>query len=63
MKCESCGKIPVFGHAVSHAKNRTQRQFRPNLQKVSVLDAKSGKMVQKVMCTKCIKALGKSTIK
>ena len=63
MKCANCGKVPVFGHNVSHAKNRTQRQFRPNLQKCSVLDAKTGKMVQKVLCTKCIKALGKSTIK
>ena len=63
MKCAHCGKEPVFGHAVSHAKNRTQRQFKPNLQKVSVLDAGSGKMVQKVLCAKCIKTLGKSTIK
>jgi large subunit ribosomal protein L28 len=62
MKCANCGKEPVFGHNVSHAKNRTQRQFRPNLQKVSVM-GQSGKMVQKVMCTKCIKALGKSTIR
>jgi large subunit ribosomal protein L28 len=63
MKCANCGKGPVFGHNVSHAKNRTQRQFRPNLQKVSVLDVKSGRMVQKVLCAKCIKTLGKSTIK
>ena len=62
MKCANCGKEPVFGHNVSHAKNRTQRQFRPNLQKVSVMGL-NGKMVQKVMCTKCIKALGKSTIR
>jgi len=62
MKCAHCGKEPVFGHNVSHAKNRTQRQFRPNLQKVSVLDA-NGKLVQKVLCAKCIKALGKNTIK
>jgi large subunit ribosomal protein L28 len=63
MKCAHCGKEPVFGHSVSHAKNRTQRQFKPNLQKVSVMDGQSGKLVQKVLCTKCIKALGKSSIK
>ncbi len=63
MKCANCGKEPVFGHNVSHAKNRTQRQFRPNLQKVSVLDPKSGRLVQKVLCAKCIKALGKNAIK
>ncbi len=63
MKCANCGKEPVFGHNVSHAKNRTQRQFRPNLQKVTVLDSQSGKLVQKVLCAKCIKALGKNAIK
>ncbi len=62
MKCAHCGKEPVFGHNVSHAKNRTRRQFRPNLQKVSVLDSQ-GKLVQKVLCAKCIKALGKNAIK
>jgi large subunit ribosomal protein L28 len=57
--CAKCGKAPVVGNNVSHAKNRTPRQFRPNLQKVSVRDAKSGQMVQKTLCAKCIKALGK----
>ena len=62
MKCAHCGKEPVFGHSVSHAKNRTQRQFKPNLQKVSVMEGKNGKLVQKVLCAKCIKALGKSSL-
>lgn len=57
--CANCGKAPVVGNNVSHAKNRTPRQFRPNLQKVSVRDAKSGRMVQKTLCAKCLKALGK----
>lgn len=58
-KCDNCGKGPVFGNNVSHAKNRTPRLFRPNLQKVSVLDAKSGRRVQKMLCAKCIKSLSK----
>jgi large subunit ribosomal protein L28 len=58
-KCENCGKVPVFGHNVSHAKNRTARQFRPNLQKVTVLDAQTGKRVQRTLCVKCIKAMSK----
>jgi large subunit ribosomal protein L28 len=58
-KCDNCGKAPVFGNNVSHAKNRTPRLFRPNLQKVSILDAKSGRRVQKVLCAKCIKSLSK----
>jgi large subunit ribosomal protein L28 len=58
-KCDNCGKAPVFGNNVSHAKNRTPRLFRPNLQKVSILDAKSGRRVQKMLCAKCIKSLSK----
>jgi large subunit ribosomal protein L28 len=58
-KCDNCGKAPVFGRNISHAKNRTPRLFRPNLQKVSVLDAKSGRRVQKTLCAKCIKAMSK----
>ena len=57
MKCANCGKATVFGQNVSHAKNRTRREFRPNLQKVSVMT--NGKMVQKTMCAKCIKAMSK----
>ena len=58
-KCAECGKVPVVGRNVSHAKNRTPRFFRPNLQKVSVYDPSSRKMVQKTMCTKCIKTMVK----
>jgi large subunit ribosomal protein L28 len=58
-KCANCGKVPVVGRNVSYAKNRTPRLFRPNLQKVSVYDPKSRKLVQKTLCAKCIKALGK----
>lgn len=58
-KCASCGKVPVVGRNVSHAKNRTPRFFRPNLQKVSVYDPKTNKSTQKTLCTKCVKSLGK----
>ena len=33
-KCELTGKIPLKGHKVSHAKNKTKRRFLPNLKKV-----------------------------
>lgn len=56
-KCDNCGKAPVFGNNVSHAKNRTPRLFRPNLQKVSILE--NGRRVQKMLCAKCIKSLSK----
>ena len=33
-KCELTGKIPLKGHNVSHANNKTKRRFLPNLKKV-----------------------------
>ena len=33
-KCEITGKIPMKGHNVSHANNKTKRKFLPNLKKV-----------------------------
>ncbi len=46
-KCELTGKIPMKGHNVSHANNKTKRRFLPNLKKVkftSVLLKKSLKL-------------------
>ena len=33
-KCELTGKIPLKGHNVSHANNKTKRKFLPNLKKI-----------------------------
>ena len=33
-KCELTGKMPLKGHNVSHAYNKTKRRFLPNLKKV-----------------------------
>ena len=33
-KCELTGKIPLKGHNVSHANNKTKRRFLQNLKKV-----------------------------
>ena len=33
-KCELTGKIPLKGHKVSHANNKTKSRFLPNLKKV-----------------------------
>ena len=34
-KCELTGKIPMKGHNVSHANNKTKRRFLPNLKKIT----------------------------
>ena len=36
-KCELTGKIPMKGHNVSHANNKTKRRFLPNLKKVKFM--------------------------
>ncbi|MCD4684539.1 MAG: 50S ribosomal protein L28 [Anaerolineae bacterium] len=56
-KCEVCGKTPQFGHNVSHSMRRTKRQFKPNIQRVKVLEG--GRLVSKYMCTRCIRNVGK----
>ena len=34
-KCELTGVLPLKGHNVSHANNKTRRRFLPNLKKIS----------------------------
>ena len=36
MRCELTGKSFQTGNNVSHAKNKTKRRFKPNLQNISV---------------------------
>ena len=57
-KCANCGKTTSFGHNRSFSQRATNRAWKPNLQKVTIL--KQGRMVKQVMCAKCIKSLGKS---
>lgn len=56
-KCEICGKGPQFGHNVSHSKRRTNRIFRPNIQKAVIVE--NGKTRHVMACAKCLKALRK----
>ncbi len=52
--CEICGKKPLFGNNVSHAKNITKRRWNPNLQSVKALV--DGKQKRLKVCTACLKA-------
>ena len=56
-KCANCGKATTFGHNRSFSQRATNRSFKPNLQKTLVME--KGRVVHKVLCAKCIKALGK----
>lgn len=51
--CTVCGKGPITGHNVSHANNRTNRRWYPNLQTVRV--EVKGQVKRVRVCTQCIK--------
>lgn len=55
LKCDHCHKGREAGHNVSHAKNRTLRIFRPNVQQLKV--QRNGVVVRVLFCTRCIKRL------
>lgn len=56
-KCDNCGKAPMFGNRRSHSLRATRRQFKPNIQRVHVME--KGKNVRKYLCAKCIKSISK----
>lgn len=58
MKCDKCGKSTVFGNNRSFSQRATSRTFRPNLQKVSILE--NGRLVKKTLCAGCIRTLAKT---
>lgn len=41
--CEFTGKRPMTGHNVSHAQNKSNRIFRPNLCNVTLMSDKLGR--------------------
>ena len=57
-KCAHCGKTTTFGHNRSFSQRATNRKFRPNLQKISMIE--NGRKIQKTLCTKCIRTLVKT---
>lgn len=58
-KCEICGKKPSFGNNVSHAKNRTRRMWKPNIQKAT-LSVEGGGQVKLKLCTHCLRTMAKA---
>ncbi len=53
-ECSVCGKKPVVGNNVSHAHNKSKRLWKPNLQKIRVLE--NGQIVRKQVCTRCLRS-------
>jgi len=57
MKCDYCGKTPLFGHNVSHSKRRTNRRSEPNCHPARVL--LNGKSTRLSLCARCLRTLSK----
>ncbi len=56
-KCEISGTGVMSGNNVSHANNRTRRRFLPNLQVVSLLSEKLGKVFKLKICSKTLRSI------
>lgn len=55
LKCANCNKGVMYGHNVSHAKNRTRKIFKPNLHSAKVVVNGIKKSMK--LCTKCLRIL------
>ncbi len=55
MKCANCGKGVMYGHNVSHAKNRTRKIFKPNLHVARIFI--NGNRRKMRLCTTCLRML------
>lgn len=53
-RCDVCGKAPMSGHSVSHANNKSNRVWNPNLQRVRAMV--EGRVRNLDVCTRCLKA-------
>ena len=53
-KCEVCGKGVTFGKKYSHSHIRTNRQWKPNIQRATVNINGNPKQIS--ICTRCLKS-------
>ena len=56
-KCDISGTGVMSGNNVSHANNRTRRRFLPNLQVVSLLSEKLGRIFKLKVCSKTLRSI------
>jgi large subunit ribosomal protein L28 len=51
--CDLCGKGKQIGYNVSHANNKTKKEWLPNLQTIRIVQEGTTKKAK--ICAKCIK--------
>ena len=59
MRCELTGKSFQTGNNVSHAKNRTKRRFKPNLQNITFVSEVLGQKFQMKVAVSTIRTVEK----
>ena len=57
-KCDMCGKTTVFGHNVSFSKRRTNRMYKPNVHRKTMLV--NGQLKKIDVCTRCMRTAVKT---
>jgi large subunit ribosomal protein L28 len=58
LKCDLCGKTPLFGHNVSHSKRHTNRRWVPNIHPTTIYI--EGKAKHLNLCTRCLRTQDKA---
>ena len=53
-KCEVCGNGVTFGKKYSHSHIRTNREWKPNVQRVKIID--NGTPRRAYVCTRCLRS-------
>jgi large subunit ribosomal protein L28 len=56
-RCDLTGKETIFGHNVSKARNRTNRRFMPNLQKVTLHSDALRCEIKLRICTRALRSV------
>ena len=56
-RCDLTGKGVMRGNNVSHAHNKTRREFRPNVQRTSLLSDALGRMVRLKVSVSAIRTI------
>ena len=60
--CQVTGKRTMFGNNVSHAKNRTKRQFKPNIHQRKFWVESENRWVKLVVSQKGLRTIDKQGI-
>ena len=53
-ECYVCGKKTISGNHVSHSNKHSKRKWKPNLQRVKIIE--DGKVKRVKVCTRCLRS-------